>query len=114
MFACILDLERKICLILAQLDWSLPFELICDTNDHTIGAYLVQRRKNRLHVIYYASKILTEAQRNYVTTKNELLSVIFAFDKFHSYLIVMRVIVYTNHEAIKFLLDKKDAKPRLI
>ncbi|EOX99750.1 Polyprotein, 77260-80472, putative [Theobroma cacao] len=67
-----------------------------------------------LHPIYYASRTLNEAQANYTTTEKELLAIVFAFDKFRSYLVGTKVIVYTNHAAIKYLIEKKDAKPRLI
>jgi hypothetical protein len=40
--------------------------------------------------------------------------VVFAFEKFKSYIVNSKVIVYTDHATIKYLLDKKDAKPRLI
>lgn len=93
--------------ILVHSNWSLPFELICDANDHAIRACLGQRRDKKLHVIYYASRTLTEAQTNYATIENELLLVVFTFDKFCSYLIGMKVIVYMDHVATKFLLAKK-------
>ena len=64
--------------------------------------------------IYYASKTLIDAQINYTTTEKELLDVLFAFDKFRSYLVGAKVIVYTDQAAIKYLIDKKDAKPSLI
>lgn len=67
-----------------------------------------------MHVIYYASKTLTDAQLNYATTEKESLAVVFAFDKFRSYLIGSKVIVYIDHSALKFLLAKKEAKPRLL
>ncbi|CAL8993097.1 unnamed protein product, partial [Prunus brigantina] len=66
------------------------------------------------HAIYYASRTLNDAQLNYSTTEKELLAVIFALEKFRSYLITNKVIVYTDHAALKYLLAKKDAKPRLI
>jgi hypothetical protein len=40
--------------------------------------------------------------------------VIFAIKKFRSYLVGTKVIVYTDHAALKYLLMKKDAKPCLI
>jgi hypothetical protein len=100
--------------IIAAPDWNLPFELMCDASDYAVGAVLGQRRDKILHVIYYASRTLTDAQLNYATTEKEMLAVVFAFDKFRSYLIGSKVIVYTDHSAIKYLLAKKDAKPRLI
>jgi hypothetical protein len=57
---------------------------------------------------------LTGPQLNYATTEKELLVVVYAIDKFRSYLVGAKVIVYTNHAALKYLLTKKDTKPRLI
>lgn len=54
------------------------------------------------------------AQMNYATTEKELLAIVFAFEKFRSYLVNSRVIVHTNHIAIKYLMYKKNAKPCLI
>ncbi|KAL4318173.1 hypothetical protein GQ457_18G014840 [Hibiscus cannabinus] len=68
-------------------DWKLPFELMCDASDYAVGAVLGQRRGKIFHPIYYASKTLNDAQVNYTTTEKEMLAVIFAFDKFRSYLI---------------------------
>lgn len=95
-------------------DWNLLFELMCDASDYAVGAVLGQRRNKVFHVIYYASKTLNDAQLNYATTEKELLVVVYAFDKFRSYLVGSKVIVYTDHVAIRYLMEKKDAKPRLI
>ncbi|KAK8713476.1 hypothetical protein V6N13_148692 [Hibiscus sabdariffa] len=100
--------------VVVPLDWTSPFELMCDASDHAVGAALGQRRGKLFHVIYYASLTLNEAQINYTTTEKELLAVVFAFEKFRSYLIGTKVIVHTDHSAIKYLVTKKDAKPRLI
>ena len=53
-------------------------------------------------------------QLNYAITEKELLAIVFAIDKFRSYLVGAKVIVYIDHAALKYLLTKKDAKPRLI
>ena len=66
------------------------------------------------HAIHYANRTLNEARLNYATTKIKLLAILFAFDKFQPYLIGNKVIVYMNHSAIKYLMAKKYAKPRLI
>ncbi|KAD0845381.1 hypothetical protein E3N88_43632 [Mikania micrantha] len=73
-----------------------------------------QRRDKHFHPIYYASKTLNDAQENYTTTEKELLAVVFAFDKFRSYLVLSKTTVFTDHSALRFLFTKKDAKPRLI
>ncbi|KAL4279933.1 hypothetical protein GQ457_03G013420 [Hibiscus cannabinus] len=110
--------ELKMRLISAPVvvppDWTSPFELMCDASDHAVGAALGKRRGKLFHVIYYASHTLNEAQINYTTTEKELLAVVFAFEKFRSYLIGTKVIVHTDHSTIKYLVTKKDAKPRLI
>jgi hypothetical protein len=95
-------------------DWSEPFELMCDASDMAVGAVLGQRKGKVFHSIYYASKVLNSAQCNYTTTEKELFAVVFAFDKFRPYLVGTKVTVYTDHSALKYLFQKKDAKPRLI
>ena len=95
-------------------NWSLPFEIMCDASDYAIGAVLGQTKDKKHHAIAYASKTLTRAQLTYASIEKELLAVIFAIDKFRSYLVGAKVIIYTDLAALKNLLTKKDAKPRLI
>jgi len=100
--------------IIVARDWSLQFELTCDARDCAIGAVLGKRRDKNFQVIYYASCTLNDAQQNYTTTEKELLAVVFSFDKFHSNLIGAKVIVFTDHSALKCVLKKNDAKSSLI
>ena len=100
--------------IMVSPDWNLPFELMCDVSDFAVGAMLGQQQDNCFHHIYHASKTLNDAQENYTTTEKEMLVVVFTFDKFRSYLVLSKMIVYTDHSALKYLLNKSDAKPRLI
>ncbi|KAK1440276.1 hypothetical protein QVD17_06101 [Tagetes erecta] len=100
--------------ILQSPDWSLPFEIMCDASDHAIGAVLGQRVNKKPVAIYYASKTLSDAQLNYTTTEKELLAVVYALDKFRSYIWGSKVIIYSDHSAVRYLMEKKDAKPRLI
>ncbi|RVW86607.1 Retrovirus-related Pol polyprotein from transposon opus [Vitis vinifera] len=87
---------------------------MCDASDFVIGVVLGQREDRKLYVIYYASKMLNEVQRNYTTTKKELLAVVFTLDKFHAYLVGSFIVVFTDHLGLKYLLTKQDAKARLI
>ncbi|GJX31003.1 reverse transcriptase domain-containing protein [Tanacetum coccineum] len=87
--------------ILIAPDWDLPFELMCDASDFAIGAVLGQRKNKHFQPIHYASKTMTEAQAHYTTTEKELLAVVYAFEKFRSYLVLSKSIVYTDHSAIK-------------
>ena len=64
--------------------------------------------------IYYASKTFNEAQENYSTTKKEMLAMVFACEKFRPYILGSHVIIHADHAAIKYLMAKKEAKPRLI
>ncbi|GJZ81718.1 reverse transcriptase domain-containing protein [Tanacetum coccineum] len=87
---------------------------MCDASDYAIGAVLGQRIEKHFRPIHYASKTMTEAESNYTTTEKEMLAVVYAFEKFRSYLIMNKSIVYTDHSALKYLFNKKDAKARLL
>ena len=80
----------------------MPFEIICDASDYAVGAVLGQRVDKKLNVIHYASKTLDSAQRNYATTEKECLAVVFACDKFRSYIVDSKVIVHTDHVVITY------------
>nr|GEZ37778.1 reverse transcriptase domain-containing protein [Tanacetum cinerariifolium] len=73
--------------ILIAPNWDMPFELI---------------------------KTMTEAESNYTTTEKEMLAVVCAFEKFRSYIILNKSIVYTDHSALKYLFAKKDSKAKLL
>jgi hypothetical protein len=64
--------------------------------------------------IFYASKTIDGAQRNYATIEKEFLAVIFACDKFGPYIVDPKVTMHNDHSAIKYLMNKKGTKPRLI
>ena len=100
--------------IVVAPDCDLPFELMCDASDYAIGAVRGQKRERTFQVIYYASRTLNDVKLNYATIEKELLAIVFAFDKFRLYLIGNKIIVHIDHSAIKYLMTKKDAKPRLI
>ncbi|XP_065859870.1 uncharacterized protein [Euphorbia lathyris] len=100
--------------IMVSPNWDLPFELMCDASDTAVGACLGQKVDKICRPISYASRTLNDAQLNYTTTEKELLAVIFALDKFRSYLVLSKVIVYTDHAALRYLFSKQDAKPRLL
>ena len=94
-------------------NWNLPFEIMCDASDYAIGVVLGQREDKKAFVIYYASKTLDSAQANYTATEKEFLAVVFALEKFRSYIVGFPVTIFTNHAALKYLLSKQDTKPRL-
>ncbi|GJS46793.1 reverse transcriptase domain-containing protein [Tanacetum coccineum] len=87
-----------------------PFELMCDASDFALGAVLGQRHEKHFRPIHYASKTMNEAESRYTTTEKEMLAVVYAFEKFRSYLVMNKCTVYTDHSALKYLFAKKDSK----
>nr|GEV49178.1 hypothetical protein [Tanacetum cinerariifolium] len=78
------------------------------------GAVLGQRHEKHFRPIHYASKTLTDAESNYTMTEKEMLAVVYAFEKFRSYLIMNKCKVHTDHSALKYFFAKKDDKERLL
>ena len=99
---------------MAAPEWDQEFEVMCDASDFTMGAVLGQRKEKIFRAIYYASRTFNEAQENYSTTEKEMLAIVFACEKFRPYILGSHVIVHTDHATIKYLMSKKEAKPRLI
>ena len=100
--------------ILIILDWSQPSKLTYDVSDVAIRAMLGQKKNKVIHPIYYAIKTLNKAQENYTTIEKELLAVVFAMEKFRSYIGDSKVMVHFDHFAFRYLMAKKDAKLWLI
>ena len=99
---------------MAKPDRTKEFEIMCDVSDYAMGAVLGQKTDKMFRAIYYASKTFNEAQENYSTIEKEMLAIVFACEKFRPYILGSHVIIYTDHAAIKYLMAKKEAKPRLI
>nr|XP_016504970.1 PREDICTED: uncharacterized protein LOC107822896 [Nicotiana tabacum] len=87
---------------------------MCDASDYAVGAVLGQQKDKVMHPIYYTSRTLGGAQLNYTVIEKEMLAAVFSFDKFRSYLIGSKVIVYTDHAALRYLIEKNESKPCLI
>jgi len=81
--------------IIQAPDWTTPFELLCDPLNYVVGVVLAQKIDKKPRVIYYASGTLDAAQMNYTTTEKEILAIVFALEKFKSYLLGSRVVVFT-------------------
>jgi len=87
---------------------------MCDASDFFIDDVLGQHIDNKQYMIYYSSRILNDAQMNYTITEKKFLIVVFALEKFHPYLLGSKIIIFTNHSMLRYLMTKKDAKARLI
>ena len=73
---------------------------MCDASDFSIGEILGQREDRKPYVVNYASKTLNETQRNYTTTENELLAVVYALEKFRAYLVGSVIVIFTDHSTL--------------
>ena len=100
--------------IMLTPNWNNEFEIMCDASDYAMGAVLGQRTEKIFKAIYCASKTFNKAQENYSTIDKKMLAMVFACEKFRPYILGSYVVIHTNHVAIKYLMAKKDAKPRLI
>jgi len=89
--------------IIQSSDWTAPFELMCDASTYALGVVLIERIDKQPRVIYYASRTLDAAQSNYTTTEKELLAVVFALEKFRSYLLGSPVVVFIDYAILKYL-----------
>ena len=87
---------------------------MCDASDVLVDVVLGQRKYRVFHSIYYASKTIDSTEGNCIVTEKEMLPLVFPFDNFRLYLVGTKVIVFTDHATIRYLFNKKDAKPRLI
>ena len=99
---------------MVTLDWNKEFEIMCDANDYVMGAVLGQRIEKNFRAIYCARKTFNDVQENYSTIKNKMLEMVFACEKFRPYILGSHVIIHIDHAVIKYLMAKKDVKPRLI
>lgn len=82
-----------------------PYYVQTDSSDVGIGAelYQIEKRNGEKHVIAFASRILTSPERRYTTTEREALAIIYAMQKFRSYLVGSKIIIRTDHQALIFL-----------
>ncbi|GKA97936.1 reverse transcriptase domain-containing protein [Tanacetum coccineum] len=87
--------------IINSSDWNLDFELMCDASDYAVETVLGQMVDKKFKPVYYATKTVNDSPEHYTTTEKELLVVFYAFDKFWSYLVVSKTIIYTDHYALK-------------
>ena len=100
--------------IMLTLDGNNDYEIMCDASDYATRAVLGQRTKKIFKAIYYASKTFNKAQKNYSTTEKEMLTMVFACEKIRPYILGSHVIIHTDRAAIRYLMAKKEVKPRLI
>nr|GEZ26014.1 DNA-directed DNA polymerase [Tanacetum cinerariifolium] len=99
--------------VITKLPYPTTVKGIRSFLDH-VGVVLGQCQENHFRPIHYSSKTMTEAESHYTMTEKEMFAVVYTFEKFWSYLIMNKIIVYTDHSALKYLFAKKDSKARLL
>ncbi|XP_070041283.1 uncharacterized protein [Nicotiana tomentosiformis] len=95
--------------IITSPNWSLTFELICDASDVAVEAVLGRRINKVFHPIYYVGKTMNNALVIYIVIEKEILSIVFAIEKFRPYLMGAKVIVHIDHAARRYLMRKKES-----
>ena len=96
--------------LLVYPDLTQPFILDTNASGFALGGVLSQVRDGRERVIAYSSKTLSRTERNYCTTKRELLGVVSMIHHFRTYLWGRTFTLRTDHAPLKWLLNFKDAE----
>ncbi|KZS10306.1 Uncharacterized protein APZ42_025260 [Daphnia magna] len=99
--------------VLAHPDYALPMEIIPDACGYGIGAVLAQKKEGVEHPLAYASRLLSDSEKNYSITEKECLALIWSLTKFRCYVWGCQINITTDHEALCWLLTKKDLAGRL-
>lgn len=95
--------------IMQPPDWTLAFHVFVDASDISGGAALMQEKNmGWFRPVYYASKMMSMAEKNYSVTKRECLSMIFALKKFRHYLLGNLIVIHVDHQAILYLMNKSE------
>ena len=93
--------------ILRFPNWLTKFHVHIDASSLEIGAILTQPGDDEMdYPIVYSSKKLNKAEKNYSTTEREALGMVFALQKYRHYLLANLFIFYTDHQALKYLVNK--------
>ena len=94
-------------LILVFPDWKLPFHVHVDASSIALGIILAQLGEGVLdHPIAFVRRKLSSAERNYTTTEKEGLAMVYALQKFRHYILGVHFKMFTNHSALKYLVNK--------
>lgn len=94
-------------------DYSKPFFIQCDASNNGIGAVLCQKNEDGEQPIAYLSRKLNDRERKYSTSERELLSMVYAIEKFRPYVDGVHFTVLTDHSALQWLHKMKDPHGRL-
>jgi len=100
--------------ILISSDWNKEFHVHCDASNEAIGSVLVQNINGKTDSpIFYASRLLNQAERNYSTIEREALAMVYSLHKFFHYLLANHFIFYVDHEVLIHLVNRTIVSGRI-
>ena len=100
--------------VLISPNWNREFQVYVDASNVAIGSVLSQKDdKNFDHPIYFASRQLIAAERNYTTTEREALGIIYSVQKFCHYLLGYPFVFHVDHNALKYMVNKPQLSGRI-
>ena len=100
--------------IVQPLDWTRPFHVFVDASDIAIGSALMQHTApNRYRPMYYSSRKLSTAERNYSTTEREALGMIYSINKFRYYLLGKKFTFHVDDAVLLYLVSKQSLTRKL-
>ena len=97
--------------ILGYYDKEAVTHVITDASPVGLGAVLAQKQGGEFRVIMYASRILTDVERRYSQTELEALAIVWACERFHTYLYGTKFHLITDHKPLEVLYSKKSNPP---
>ncbi|KAK4515594.1 uncharacterized protein ATC70_010545 [Mucor velutinosus] len=90
-------------LVLSPPDFSIRFHLATDASLTALGAVLYQVVNDEIRYVGLVSRKLSVSERNYSTTKRELLGICYALVKFHRFLYMREFTLHTDHKSLIYL-----------
>src|SRR6266566_3619281 len=100
--------------VLSHPDLTHPFSVATDASNVGIGCVLFQVIDNQYCYIGFMARALSKLERNYSTTKRELLGIVYALRKFHQFLWGRKFTLYTDHKALTYIHTQSIANPMMV
>ena len=95
--------------VLKYYEPSKPLILQCDASDHGLGAALIQEGKP----VVFASRALTNAEKNYAQIEKELFAIVYGMERLHQFTYGRSVIIESDHKPLEVIHQKPlSAAPR--
>lgn len=92
--------------VLAHPSFSKPYTVKTDASISGLGTVLSQEQQDgKLHLVAYASRSLSAAEKNYSVTELKTLAAVWALSRFHPFLYGHFVTVLTNHTVVRAVLE---------